>query len=275
MQRDDARQDQHFDRIEAHGSQRVDFLAHLHGAELGGEGAAGAARHHDGDDQDADFAQHQDADHVDDIDVGAEFAEVEDALLRDDAADQERDQQDDRHRAPADIVELVHHRGEAEPARMSSDARQRGHDRAQHADEGGKRLPDGRDAAPDRGNHVHQRTAAAMRQRLFRLDAVNLLHQRAIVVLEPGHLGGAAARGEVAGQPLQQPGAEGVELIDRGHVDIDALHGAAAPGRGVDLGFEGAGVLGDPRAGAGKLELLAFGGAFQQCNAHFEQAFSG
>ena len=37
------------------------------------------------DDQHADFAQHQDADHVDDIDVGAEFAEMENALLRDDA----------------------------------------------------------------------------------------------------------------------------------------------------------------------------------------------
>ena len=88
------------------------------------------------DDQHADLAQHQDADHVDDVDVGAEFAEMENALLRDDAADQEGDQQDDRHRAPADIVELVHHRGEAEAARM------RGHaaasttiERAQHVDE--------------------------------------------------------------------------------------------------------------------------------------------
>ncbi len=43
--------------------------------------------------QDAEFAQHQNADHVDDVDVGAELAEMEQALLRDDAADQERDQQ--------------------------------------------------------------------------------------------------------------------------------------------------------------------------------------
>ena len=81
-QRDDARQHQHLDRIEAHGAQRVDLLAHLHRAEFGGVGAAGAAGDHDADDQHADFAQHQHADHVDDIDVGAEGAEMEDALLR-------------------------------------------------------------------------------------------------------------------------------------------------------------------------------------------------
>ncbi len=37
---------------------------------------------------------------------------MEEALLRDDAADQEGDQQDDRHRLPADAVEVMHRRGE-------------------------------------------------------------------------------------------------------------------------------------------------------------------
>ena len=100
-QRQHARQDQHLDRIETHGAQRVDLLAHLHRAEFGGVGAAGAARHHDRHQQHADLAQHQHAEHVDDEDVGAELAEMKDALLRDDAADQEGDQHDDRHRAPA------------------------------------------------------------------------------------------------------------------------------------------------------------------------------
>ena len=88
-QRDDqgqnARQDQDVDRIETHGAQGVDLLAHLHRAEFGGIGAAGAAGHHDGDDQHADFAQDEDADHVDHIGFGAELAEMEDALLGDDA----------------------------------------------------------------------------------------------------------------------------------------------------------------------------------------------
>jgi hypothetical protein len=36
---------------------------------------------------------------------------MEEALLREDAADQERDQQDDRHRLQADAVQVMHHRG--------------------------------------------------------------------------------------------------------------------------------------------------------------------
>ena len=83
---------QHLDRIETHRAQRVDLLAHLHRAEFGGVGTARAAGDHDGDEQHADLAQHQDADQIDHIIVGAEFAEMENALLRDDAADQEGDQ---------------------------------------------------------------------------------------------------------------------------------------------------------------------------------------
>ena len=81
---------------------------------LGCVGAAGPAGDHDADDQHADFAQHQHANHVDDIDVRSEFAEMENALLREDGADQYGDQQNDRHRPPADAFELVHHRRETE-----------------------------------------------------------------------------------------------------------------------------------------------------------------
>src|ERR1700676_2517221 len=49
-------QDQHLDRIEAHGAQRVDLLAHLHRAEFGGVGRARPASHHDRDQQHADLA---------------------------------------------------------------------------------------------------------------------------------------------------------------------------------------------------------------------------
>ena len=85
------------------------------------------------DEQHADLAQHQDADHVDDENVGAEPAEMEDALLGDDAADQEGDQQDDRHRPPADAVELMHQRGQAEAGGRVSDAQHGDDDRAEHA----------------------------------------------------------------------------------------------------------------------------------------------
>ena len=45
-----------------------------------------------------------------DVELGAELAEMKDALLGDDAADQEGDEQDDRHGLPADAVELMHGR---------------------------------------------------------------------------------------------------------------------------------------------------------------------
>ena len=76
-QRHQPRKNQHADRIEADDRQRVDLLAHLHRADLGGDGAARAAGDHDRRHQHAEFAQHQDADQIDDEDVGAEIAQLE------------------------------------------------------------------------------------------------------------------------------------------------------------------------------------------------------
>ena len=80
--------------------------------------------------------------HVDDVLVGAELAEMEEALLGDDAADQERDEEDDRHRLPGNPVELMHGGGEAESPWP-----------AQHGDE---RLP-------QRTQHVHERRPGRLR----------------------------------------------------------------------------------------------------------------
>ena len=66
----------------------------------------------------AEFAQDQDADQVDDERRRAEPNELENALLRDDAADQERDQHDDRHALIGDLLELVDDR---RPAGTGSD----------------------------------------------------------------------------------------------------------------------------------------------------------
>ena len=64
--------DEHVDRVEPHHAERVDLLAHLHRAELGGDGAAGAAGDHDGGQERRQLAQRQDADEVDGEDAGAE-----------------------------------------------------------------------------------------------------------------------------------------------------------------------------------------------------------
>jgi hypothetical protein len=113
--------------IEAHGAQRVDLLAHFHRADFGGVGAAGASGHHHANDQHADLAQHQHRDHVDDIHVGTEGAETENALLRQNGADHESREHDDRHRAPADLFQMMHDRREAQPPRMRDRAERRQH----------------------------------------------------------------------------------------------------------------------------------------------------
>src|SRR6185312_6236779 len=55
-QTEEPRQDQYVDGIEAERAQRVDLLVDLHGAELGGEGAARAPGDDDGGEQHAELA---------------------------------------------------------------------------------------------------------------------------------------------------------------------------------------------------------------------------
>ena len=135
------RQNQDLDRIKAHRAQRINFLAHPHRAELGRVGAAGPAGDHDADDQHAYFAQHQHTDHVDDVDVRPKLAEMENALLRENGADQYGDQQDDRHRPPANALELVDHRRETKACRPQHHALERDDQRADHLRQHDKIAP--------------------------------------------------------------------------------------------------------------------------------------
>ena len=95
-QRDDERQHprhhQQFDRIHAHGAQRVGFLVELHDADLGGKGAAGTAGDDDGGQQHAHFAQHRNGHQVDHEDVGAEPRQLLRAEIGHDHADEKCDQ---------------------------------------------------------------------------------------------------------------------------------------------------------------------------------------
>ena len=109
-QRDQPREHQHADRVEADHGQRIDLLAHLHRADFGGDGAARTAGDHDRRHQHAEFAQHEDADEVDDEDVGAEIGQLVGALLGDDRADDGRHQHHDRDGADAHAVDLVEDR---------------------------------------------------------------------------------------------------------------------------------------------------------------------
>ena len=62
---------------------------------------------------------------------GAELDQLEDTLLGDDAADQERDQHDDGHATIGDLLQLVHHRGAPEASGMEDHPDERGDQLAQ------------------------------------------------------------------------------------------------------------------------------------------------
>ena len=102
----------------------------------------------------------------------------------------------------------------------------------------------------------------------LRLDAADLVDQRAVVLLEPGDLCLAAARGKCPHQPFEQPRAERVQPLDATHIDVDARDGAFAQRLTVDQGLQISGIFGNPGAGGCDFKLLAVLDAFEQPVAH-------
>jgi hypothetical protein len=106
---DDARRHQETHRVEAHRRDRVDLLVDAHRADLGGERRARAAGEQDRGHQRAELAQHRQPDQVGDEDLGAEALHRHRRLEREDHAEQEADQRDDRQRVGADALAHAPH----------------------------------------------------------------------------------------------------------------------------------------------------------------------
>ena len=226
--------------------KRVDLLAHLHRAKLGGVGAAGAARHHDGHEQHADFARDQNADHVDHIVLGAELAEVEEALLRDDAADEEGNQDDDRRGLPADPVELMDRRGEAEVLRVADDPQQGQADGSQHVQKR-KRTVDERDDAIGVTFEGAGEPVSPGFLDLLPVDIVDIAQEPLVLVAQACDLGVQASAQSVADQAFEKPGAVSVECSDIVHVDGNVAYRRRLLRRQPDHRFKIARVNGRPR----------------------------
>jgi hypothetical protein len=191
----------------------------LHGAELGRVGAARASGHHDGDDQHADLPQHQDADHGDHVYIDTELAEVEEALLGNDAADQEGDQQDDGHGLPADAVEMMHKGRDPQRPRVRQRAAYRGGKSSQHVE---KRDEIASQLDHSAANPLQRRKQPAFLGRAFLHLAVRALHrlqEAAMVLGEADHLRFASTHLPIPDDALRQPRAEGVERVNGVHVE--------------------------------------------------------
>ena len=210
--------------------QRIDLLVDLHRADLRGEGAARAAGDDDRGEQDADLAQDRDAEQVDGVDLGAEAAQLVGALVGHHDADQERDQADDRQRVDAGLLEVMGERGQPQPARLQRDPRQSEHRLAIE-----RQQPQGLVAG-------HQRAAAEPRhdpqQRIdpARPPAAAGCGSRRIspssaacCVAQAGELDLPAAAAEIALELMQQPGADGVERLERARDRCGPRHGRRRP----------------------------------------------
>ena len=153
MRRGHARQHQHGHRVDAHGGQRVDLLVHLHGADLGGEGRAGAAGQHHRGQQRPELAQQADGDQIGHIQVGAEAAHRHQRLEGQDQPHQHADQQHQRHRPHAGLVGGAQQIGAAELARP----RRQAHHRHQRLAQPGEPVAGGRQPMDDHHPPGHRR----------------------------------------------------------------------------------------------------------------------
>ena len=100
-----------------------------------------------------------------------------------------------------------------------------GEHRAEHVDQADEGLADADDAAADLRQHARDRDLRPLDDRAG-FHAAHLVDQARIIGGETRDLGLDIALGQAAAQPLDQPGAERIELRDLRDVDEDV--GAAA-----------------------------------------------
>ena len=135
--------------------ERIHFLVELHRADLGGERAARAAGDDDRGEQHAELAQHADGDEVDHEDLGAELLQLLRAHVRDDHADQERDQRDDGNRGDAGVVDMPRDGGRPQALAARECAAQRDDDAPEKREARARIAPAAHDLAAERLDGLH------------------------------------------------------------------------------------------------------------------------
>ncbi len=192
---------------------------------LGGIGAARPARRHDGDEQDADLAQDQHRDEVDDVILGAEFAEMEEALLGDDGADEKGHHRHDRHGLNADAVEVMNDRAQPEGVGVANRVQEGERHPAEHGGEIDGVARERAERPAERFQRVGEAVAARKPGRGFARQARDRLQEAALALAD-------ARQRRLPLEARDRPGAEGVDALDAG--DVERRRRA---GRGVDEGL--------------------------------------
>jgi hypothetical protein len=179
--------------------------------------------------------------------------------LRQNGADHESREHDDRHCAPADLFQMMHNRREAQPPRMRDRAERRQHQRAEKLHDQHQRAADLGDVAADGIERDEDRVGRGPLFEGHLIDRPQLRHQRAIGFRKAGDAGGRATPEEGSLQPLDQPRAEGVQPLEAGEVDVDRARAGMPAARVFDQAFELGGALHRPGAGSKQRDMIAFG----------------
>ena len=159
------------------------------------------------------------ADQVDDVGFRAELAEMEDALLGNDGADQKRDHGDDRDSLPSHLMKVVHQGLQPKRTRPSQDAETGRSQGAQHLQKNRhvfRRTEGGAaDGFQPRQDGILNRSA----YRFAAIDQPNVIDQTCIAVVRTGNRRGVAGLQYTPGHLFKQPRAERVELAHVRHVN--------------------------------------------------------
>ena len=182
---------------------------------------------------------------------------MENALLRDDGADQERAQKDDWHRAPADALEMMHNGAQAQPCRTRECVQNHHRQRAEEMGEQYERPDDFGDSAAEAIERDQDAVGRLGVVRRALVDKLHLVDQAAIVVRRIDDAHGRAPRCERALEALDQPGAERVQPFEFCEIDVNAARVLVAAGGGIDDSLKLCGALSRPRAGSDERHALA------------------
>ena len=185
---------------------------------------------------------------------------MEDALLRNDRADQEGDQRHDRDRLPADPVELIDQRRQPQRPRPAQHAEQSDAQRAQHLEKCSHVLARTDGGATDIADLGNDGVGRRDRRRGAAVDLTHLLDQSGIIVGYARDIGAMTRRCRAPRHFLQQPGAERVEFAYFGHIHPDGSGSVELRRDGVGKLLERGGVGGCPRAARTQLKDAARGG---------------
>jgi hypothetical protein len=171
-------------------------------------------------------------------------------LLGDDAADQERNQADDRHRPKADELKVMDEAVNAEPRRTPKPIAGRHDDRTEKSHPGRKIPPRILHAAADIGHEFDQRIAAAPRRKRRLADLVvgDGVDENALFGAAAIHHGPAAIAGDFAAQPVEKVRANGIDASHLAEIERYIATGQGL-GRAVHHRFEVARMGGGPFAG--------------------------